>query len=231
MYCRNCKFIVKGPATRCPYCGSEFEKPEFLDKKIYLFHWVYLSVRQLLFIISVNLYVLFLIADIILMQMSINIHLMFYGFIAIFGLLIILCDFVLKSVNKNKMMFLKSFIFFSFISVLLSLSYRNDIFGKSIEVFLFGYYYPIVILIEFFSGMIKFLVIKKFNLFSTFFYVLFLVVFSTVLFILTFVGHNPFQQDIYACLLIYISFALSIVMAVNALVLGVLKMQSAVNIE
>lgn len=99
------------------------------------------------------------------------------------------------------------------------------------KILLLGYYYPLVILFEFFAGIVRFLTIKRFNIFSTSIYVLILVIFSTVLFILSFVSKIGLQQIPQARLLIYICFAISIVVALNVLTLTILKMRSRVSIE
>ena len=50
MYCKECNFIMRGVGTKCPYCGTYFEKEQFLDKRVNLFNWLFLTIRQLLFI-------------------------------------------------------------------------------------------------------------------------------------------------------------------------------------
>lgn len=235
MYCKECNFIMRGVGTKCPYCGSYFEKEQFLDKRVNLFNWLFLTVRQLLFIISFNIFVILMIIDIILVNAAeINIHLTPWAFIIIFSLSFIICDFLLKSANKNKLLFLKSFTILLIFSILMMVSYQNEqIFEIEIEnkILLLGYYYPLVILFEFFTGIVRFLTIKKFNIFSTSIYVLILVIFSTILFILSFVSKIGLQQIPQVRLLIYICFAISIVVALNVLTLSILKMRSRVSIE
>ncbi|MFR5892048.1 MAG: hypothetical protein ACLUG4_06185 [Bacilli bacterium] len=117
-------------------------------------------------------------------------------------------------------------------SILMMVSYQNEqIFEIENKILLLGYYYPLVILFEFFTGIVRFLTIKKFNIFSTSIYVLILVIFSTILFILSFVSKIGLQQIPQARLLIYICFAISIVVALNVLTLSILKMRSRVSIE
>ena len=233
MYCKECNFIMRGVGTKCPYCGSYFEKEQFLDKRVNLFNWFFLTVRQLLFIISFNIFVILMIIDIILVNAAeINIHLTPWAFIIIFSLSFIICDFLLKSANKNKLLFLKSFTILLIFSILMMVSYQNvQIFEIENKILLLGYYYPLVILFEFFTGIVRFLTIKKFNIFSTSIYVLILVIFSTILFILSFVSKIGLQQIPQARLLIYICFAISIVVALNVLTLSILKMRSRVSIE
>ena len=233
MYCKECNFIMRGVGTKCPYCGSYFEKEQFLDKRVNLFNWLFLTVRQLLFIISFNIFVILMIIDIILVNAAeINIHLTPWAFIIIFSLSFIICDFLLKSANKNKLLFLKSFTILLIFSILMMVSYQNEqIFEIENKILLLGYYYPLVILFEFFTGIVRFLSIKKFNIFSTSIYVLILVIFSTILFILSFVSKIGLQQIPQARLLIYICFAISIVVALNVLTLSILKMRSRVSIE
>ncbi len=233
MYCKECNFIMRGVGTKCPYCGSYFEKEQFLDKRVNLFNWLFLTVRQLLFIISFNIFVILMIIDIILVNAAeINIHLTPWAFIIIFSLSFIICDFLLKSANKNKLLFLKSFTILLIFSILMMVSYQNEqIFEIENKILLLGYYYPLVILFEFFTGIVRFLTIKKFNIFSTSIYVLILVIFSTILFILSFVSKIGLQQIPQARLLIYICFAISIVVALNVLTLSILKMRSRVSIE
>lgn len=233
MYCKECNFIMRGVGTKCPYCGSYFEKEQFLDKRVNLFNWLFLTVRQLLFIISFNIFVILMIIDIILVNAAeINIHLTPWAFIIIFSLSFIICDFLLKSANKNKLLFLKSFTILLIFSILMMVSYQNEqIFEIENKILLLGYYYPLVILFEFFTGIVRFLTIKKFNIFSTSIYVLILVIFSTILFILSFVSKIELQQIPQARLLIYICFAISIVVALNVLTLSILKMRSRVSIE
>lgn len=196
MYCKECNFIMRGVGTKCPYCGSYFEKEQFLDKRVNLFNWLFLTVRQLLFIISFNIFVILMIIDIILVNAAeINIHLTPWAFIIIFSLSFIICDFLLKSANKNKLLFLKSFTILLIFSILMMVSYQNEqIFEIENKILLLGYYYPLVILFEFFTGIVRFLTIKKFNIFSTSIYVLILVIFSTILFILSFVSKIGLQQ-------------------------------------
>ena len=55
MYCKECNFIMRGVGTKCPYCGTYFEKEQFLDKRVNLFNWLFLTIRQLLFIVSFNI--------------------------------------------------------------------------------------------------------------------------------------------------------------------------------
>lgn len=233
MYCKECNFIMRGVGTKCPYCGSYFEKEQFLDKRVNLFNWLFLTVRQLFFIISFNIFVILMIIDIILVNAAeINIHLTPWAFIIIFSLSFIICDFLLKSANKNKLLFLKSFTILLIFSILMMVSYQNEqIFEIENKILLLGYYYPLVILFEFFTGIVRFLTIKKFNIFSTSIYVLILVIFSTILFILSFVSKIGLQQIPQARLLIYICFAISIVVALNVLTLSILKMRSRVSIE
>ena len=233
MYCKECNFIMRGVGTKCPYCGSYFEKEQFLDKRVNLFNWLFLTVRQLLFIISFNIFVILMIIDIILVNAAeINIHLTPWAFIIIFSLSFIICDFLLKSANKNKLLFLKSFTILLIFSILMMVSYQNEqIFEIENKILLLGYYYPLVILFEFFTGIVRFLTIKKFNIFSTSIYVLILVIFSTILFILSFVSKIGLQQIPQARLLIYICFAISIVVALNVLTLSILKMRSRISIE
>ena len=233
MYCKECNFIMRGVGTKCPYCGSYFEKEQFLDKRVNLFNWLFLTVLQLLFIISFNIFVILMIIDIILVNAAeINIHLTPWAFIIIFSLSFIICDFLLKSANKNKLLFLKSFTILLIFSILMMVSYQNEqIFEIENKILLLGYYYPLVILFEFFTGIVRFLTIKKFNIFSTSIYVLILVIFSTILFILSFVSKIGLQQIPQARLLIYICFAISIVVALNVLTLSILKMRSRVSIE
>lgn len=233
MYCKECNFIMRGVGTKCPYCGSYFEKEQFLDKRVNLFNWLFLTVRQLLFIISFNIFVILMIIDIILVNAAeINIHLTPWAFIIIFSLSFIICDFLLKSANKNKLLFLKSFTILLIFSILMMVSYQNEqIFEIENKILLLGYYYPLVILFEFFTGIVRFLTIKKFNIFSTSIYVLILVIFPTILFILSFVSKIGLQQIPQARLLIYICFAISIVVALNVLTLSILKMRSRVSIE
>ena len=233
MYCKECNFIMRGVGTKCPYCGSYFEKEQFLDKRVNLFNWLFLTVRQLLFFFFFNIFVILMIIDIILVNAAeINIHLTPWAFIIIFSLSFIICDFLLKSANKNKLLFLKSFTILLIFSILMMVSYQNEqIFEIENKILLLGYYYPLVILFEFFTGIVRFLTIKKFNIFSTSIYVLILVIFSTILFILSFVSKIGLQQIPQARLLIYICFAISIVVALNVLTLSILKMRSRVSIE
>jgi hypothetical protein len=226
---------MRGVGTKCPYCGTYFEKEQFLDKRVNLFNWLFLTIRQLLFIVSFNLFVILMIVDIILVNAAgINIHLTPWAFIVLFSLLFFICDFLLKSANKNKLLFLKSFTIFIIFSILMMVSYQNEQILKiemENKILLLGYYYPLVILFEFFAGIVRFLTIKRFNIFSTSIYVLILVIFSTVLFILSFVSKIGLQQIPQARLLIYICFAISIVVALNVLTLTILKMRSRVSIE
>lgn len=223
MYCKECNFIMRGVGTKCPYCGTYFEKEQFLDKRVNLFNWLFLTIRQLLFIVSFNLFVILMIVDIILVNAAgINIHLTPWAFIVLFSLLFFICDFLLKSANKNKLLFLKSFTIFIIFSILMMVSYQNEQILKiemENKILLLGYYYPLVILFEFFAGIVRFLTIKRFN------------IFSTVLFILSFVSKIGLQQIPQARLLIYICFAISIVVALNVLTLTILKMRSRVSIE
>ncbi len=223
MYCKECNFIMRGVGTKCPYCGTYFEKEQFLDKRVNLFNWLFLTIRQLLFIVSFNIFVILMIVDIILVNAAgINIHLTPWAFIVLFSLLFFICDFLLKSANKNKLLFLKSFTIFIIFSILMMVSYQNEQILKiemENKILLLGYYYPLVILFEFFAGIVRFLTIKRFN------------IFSTVLFILSFVSKIGLQQIPQARLLIYICFAISIVVALNVLTLTILKMRSRVSIE
>lgn len=235
MYCKECNFIMRGVGNKCPYCGSYFEKEQFLDQRINFFNWLFLTVKQLLFILALNIFVIFMIVDIILViAVEINIHLTPWSFLVIFTILFFMCDFILKSANKNKLLFLKSFLILIIFSILIMISYQKEtVFNLEIEqkILLLGYYYPLVILFEFLAGIVRFLTIKKFNIFSTFFYVLILVVFATVLFILSFVSEIGINSVPQARLLIYICFAISIVIAINVLALTILKMRSRVSIE
>lgn len=233
MYCRKCGFITKGIEDRCPYCGAKFIKDKKIDEKIFMFSWFEVSIRQIIFLIAFNLFALFCILDLVLIYASplINFHITPWSFLSIFGILYLFNEFIYPSNNTNRYLFLKTLGLAISFSTLFMVSYPSwiegyTLFNKSSLVLTFGYFYPCFITMLFLVSAIRFIVLKNFNVFSTFFYVSFLLVFSLVLFILTFIDGVGLNSDNIAKLIIYINFALTLVFSINALIFAVFRMKS-----
>lgn len=237
MYCKKCGFISKGTETKCMYCGTPFTEEKKIDDKMYVLKWCALTTRQLITILCFNAFVVFFITDIILIfafDQTYNYHLTPWSFLAIFGLLFIFNEFIMPSNNKNRLLFIKATSFFISFSILFMLSYPSWIEGYKLlnysSFFIsFGYFYPSVIILIYIVGLIRFIIKRNYNVFSNFFYISFLFIWSLILFILTFIPSIEFYKDMACKLFIYICFAVSCLFAVNGLVLAILKMNTKFN--
>ena len=240
MYCQKCGFITKGIETKCPYCGAKFVQDNKIDQKFYVFHSFEISIRQIIFIVCLNLFALLCILDLVFIYAvpKINYHLTPYGFLGIFGFLFLFNELIFKSVNKNRLLFLKYIGYCLGFSILMMISYPSwinadefKLFGLDLFTLTFGYFYPVMVICGFVFGAIRLLVIKNFNVFSTFFYILLLDIFSLILFILSFIDTLPFVNEPIALLLIYINFAVSIIFSLNALVFTIYRMKSRFSLK
>lgn len=86
MKCNCCGFVTRGNELKCPYCGEPYEKPYFLDKDVFFFNWFYVSMKSIIFVLSVNIFAIALILDVVIS--SVNNHspivLSFYFFCNIY---------------------------------------------------------------------------------------------------------------------------------------------------
>lgn len=89
MKCEKCGFIYNGITKVCPYCGSEiFEKKKnFFLKKISLGNNVKLSLKTLIYIILINIFIIGVIVDLIT---NWQYKLTFYLFISTFMVITII---------------------------------------------------------------------------------------------------------------------------------------------
>lgn len=238
MYCHKCGFITKGIETKCPYCGTKFADDKKIDQKFYMFNWFEVSPRQLISIVCFNVFALMCILDLVFIYAypEINYHLTPYSFLAIFGVLFLFNEFIYPSNNINKLLFLKYIGFCLAFSILMMISYPAwidgfELFGKDTFLLAFGYFYPCMITFAFIFGGVRLLVIKNYNVFSTFFYVLLLNLMSLVLFILSFINGLPFKEDSICLLFIYVNFAITVIFSLNALIFTIYRMKSRFSIK
>ena len=235
MYCKKCGFINKGIETHCPYCGAEFESLKTLDKKINFFNWFFISVRHFIVLCGINLFLVLIGLNIVFnVILDINVPILPWGFLGIFGFITILNNFILKSNKKEKLLFWKSMLLAIGFSIIFLLSYSdNDLSWMHITRWqlLLGYYYPILSMLIFILGFINFVLKKEFNVFSNFFYVLFLVVLSALNFGLSFIPSLGLAKIQSAQLIIYCSFIFTIFAAFNVIMFCIFRMRSKWNYE
>jgi len=86
MQCPHCDFIFKGQVKKCPRCGEPISGPEHpLDKQVNLLGWFYISVRSLILLISLNIFLIILVTEIILNYAGgVNYHISPWAFLGIF---------------------------------------------------------------------------------------------------------------------------------------------------
>lgn len=233
MYCKKCGFITRGHEKSCPYCGEIYEPKGKYDKPITFLNWFEISPRVLVELILTNIYIILVIADIILiygLDNSINVHLSFYGFIAIYGLIFIFHDFLFPKDRRRNFYFLKTYSFVVLAGIIMMLSFpswNNDLLpliNISSFNFCFGYLYPSLIIFLVLTGTCHFFIHKFFNIFSTVFYVLILIFSGLTLFIMAFfpsLGFNTINR-----ILIYISFGTAIFTMINLAIVFSLKLRT-----
>lgn len=251
MYCHKCGFITKGVEDKCPYCGTPFSKPAPLDEKRFMLRWAEISTRQLISIIIANLFALICIIDIALVFLGPrhNYHLSPWAFLSLFGALFLINEAIAPRQNSNRLLFLKAFGFGLAFMLILMFSYPSwvrmspegtqvsaigaggyppyfPLFGMSSYSLCFGYIAPVFLSLLFLFGLARYIAIKNFNVFSTFFYVLILLVCSAVLFIMTFIPQCGLSRDENSCIIIYVCFALNLLCAINAGIFSSLRMKS-----
>lgn len=231
MYCKKCGFITKGDETKCPYCGTELYQEDGIDKKICFFDWFEISIRKLICVILFDLFATTAVVDIVLISIfGIDIHLTPWSFLLIFGAIFAFGEISISSKKTNRFLLLKSLLYFTAFSVLFILSYPPWLgyafFGKSSFILVFGYYFPIMVALHFVLGFTRFFIIRNFNAFSTFFYVLILMLFSATLFVLDFIPAVGLALDVGAKWTINISFALSVLFSINAAMFSIFFLKS-----
>ncbi len=233
MYCKKCGFITRGNENSCPYCGETYDTKGKYDKPISFVNWFEISPRVLVDLILTNLYIIFVITDIVLIygiDNSTNLHLSFYSFICIYGLIFIINDLLFPKERRRNFYFLKTYFFVilsGFIMMLSFPSWNNDllpIINISSFHFCFGYLYPCLIIFLVLAGTFHFFIHKFFNIFATVFYILILIFSGLALFIMAFfpdLGFNNVNR-----ILIYISFGTAIFTMINLAIIFYLKLRS-----
>ncbi len=233
MYCKKCGFITKGKEKKCPYCGNIYSDMSYIDQKKVYFNWLEISPRQIINICLINIFFLLIIIDAILFANSkVNYHITPWTFIVIFSILIIFNSFVPLNRKRFNYLFLKSVFFLIFSGIFLMYSYAGGNFLKAeVTHNVFGYYYPIGMMVIVFLGIIKVFAQQKYNMLSTFFYVLISVIFSTVLFILTMTNSFGLAADTTTNIINIISFAFVLLISFNNLIFSYLRIKSKFSIR
>lgn len=239
MYCKNCGFITRGHETSCPYCGTKYEKEKFYDQRFIFCNWFETSIHTLVNIAATNLFLIFVILDLILYfvpSIKANYNLSFYGFVIIYGLVFIVNDLIFAKDYHRNFYFLKVYGYVIVASIIMMLSFPSwdatikpafDIFsltGTSSFSISFGYVYPCLIIGLILVGTIRFIAYRNLNIFSSFFYVLILLCSSLIIFIMSFfdvLGFSDIQR-----ILIYISFGLTIIVLLNCAIFFTLKFRT-----
>ena len=232
MHCKKCNFIVKGNEAYCPYCGSKYEEEVFLSKKIHFLGWMYVSVRQLIFLISMNFILLATVFDLLAFYLKgIEAHTTPFVFLAIFAIYLFI-DICIRPKNKvAKFTFIKLNTLVICFSLLFYGSYFNDNFlnlGKGTFTLIIAYFYPIFLTSLLLLGIARYIITKKANLFSPFFYLLYTIGFILIPFILSFIPGLEIHNDITARIIVYATLMINIFILVNLVLLIIIKVNSNV---
>lgn len=232
MYCEKCGFITKGKEQFCPYCGHEYKTLNPLNRKKKYFNWLEISPKQIINILSLNIFFILCSISVIIKYNANNYsHIMPWSFIVIFGFLIAFNYYINLKEKKSSHLFLKLILFLIISGALLSVSYGGNAFEtEKCTHFVFGYYFPIGIGIIIFLNFLRLFVEKQCNLISVFFSALTLTILSLLLFILTL--NNVFQlaSDFITQLINIISFSLVVLIFFNSVVFAYMKLKHNLSI-
>ncbi len=166
--CRKCGFIFKGNSDTCPHCGEPINgETRFIDRQFNFFNWFYISNRNLITIMSFNIFLLFFVIEIVLNSSDqVSSHIYPWFFAALF-----LFEHILFNLMDPKNNFPFIFLISGLFDLLLFLSYRSDpIFGQfTYAQFVFGISTPIFLLVSVALCPIHFMRFKTFNVLNVFF--------------------------------------------------------------
>lgn len=228
MYCKKCGFISRGIEEKCMYCGTPYLPEKKYDHKIMFMGWLESSPRQIVKMLTYNLVFIACIVEFILnLGYGIkNIHVAPWTYAGLMGALFIVNDILFRS-HRPKMYFLKSFGFYVTFALLSILSYGNmTVGGHDLLFWCFGIVSPSYIIAVYVISAIYFIVKKKYNLWSTFFYMLLLSALSIMLFVFTLCNVCGIKNSDAASIINYVSFISTIIAILNGFMLSYFQIKS-----
>ncbi len=228
MYCTKCGFVTRGIEEKCPYCGTNFVPEKKIDHKLMFLGWLEVSPRQLVKLVCFNLIFAAVVVDLILNFGFDVTHLHFtpWMFFGVCSFLFLFNGLIFRN-RKPKVYFLNSLGFiFTFLATLI-LSYQNaTLYGHDLLFWSFGCILPIYVLVVYLCSTIYFIVKRKYNIWSTFFYLIILFLISTTLFVFTLVNLFGIKDSTFASVINYVSFVASLISIINGFILSYLQIKS-----
>ena len=233
MKCNCCGFVTRGNELKCPYCGEPYEKPYFLDKDVFFFNWFYVSMKSIIFVLSVNIFAIALILDVVISSVNNHSPIVYpFIFFVTFMSLYILTNFILKT-RKNRHKLLNYLLIVTIFSVLFTFAYanNNNIFNAHLNSYqmMIGYFYPISIDIAVVVGIIRFLVKEQYDILKIFSFSILLFVFSAFYFGISFIPSLKLHSNTISNLIIYLSFAFTALISFNALLICKFRLSNKVT--
>lgn len=237
MYCRHCGFITKGVESKCPYCGTPYVEEDRLDKKRFPFNWFAISLRQTLFLLGANAFLICSILDAVLALSGPkeNFHLSFYSYVLSFGVLFLLNEFIIPKKGVPRLFFYKAMSYFLGGAAVFMLSFPSfgqspdRIYGYTSFSLCFGFFFPCLIMATLLIGGIRYLLARRFNVWGVFVYLLFLFLFSAICFAMTF--FYDYENDSLASLLNYVCFGVTCLFGFNALIFSIFRLKTKFGVR
>ena len=192
MKCRKCGFVFKGNSQTCPHCGEPLENElRYLDRQFNFFNWFYISNRSLITIMSLNVYLLFFVIEIVLNSSGqISTHIYPWVFAGLF-----LVEHIAFNLSDPKNNFPYMFVIGGLFSLFLFLSYQSQpIFDRfTYAQFIFGLSTPIFLLTSVLLCPIHYMRFRTFNTLNVFFNALSVLLMASLMYGLSYIPAFGFE--------------------------------------
>lgn len=231
MICNKCKCVFKAKYTHCPYCGEKYiSNKNFLSKEINFLNWFNISIKNLLFLLITNIFLISVVVDLLCYGIwGNNLHLcpwFFLGYIPLFVL-----EIFVWGLKYTKYVMTKYLLTFTIFAILVGISYGGMFFGIPYWHFIFGYYIPAIVTFSFLFAIIRYIIIREYNIFGVFIWSFLLDCLISLCFILSRFDFQGINSNIVSRLFVSLSFAFAIIVSFNAAVYMVLKFKTSARKE
>lgn len=228
MKCPHCNFIFRGYVRKCPRCGEILvQSNSLLEKQINFFNWFYITLRTLLVLISINVFLLIFASELFLnLLVQTDFHYTPWCFFGIFFIQYLMLIFS----KKRKYYFLFFVLFVLFIGFLF-LSYKKYFYGEILTISIVIYYLvPTFSFLHIFLILINQIKNRTYNFLSVSVSSFFSIVIVSVDFGLSFIPSIRLYERA-AILTLSIIFIITVLLSVQLIIVAFLKLFSKMNYD
>ena len=228
MRCEKCGFVFLSNGKKCPRCGNTLSRQIFYEKEINLFNWTTISVKMLIYFIIINLFLFYLISEIIINNVTnYNLKLSPWIFLSVFLFAYLFFNYFFDYKHSKKLNIKFVFLMFIF-SLLWMVSYRDI---ENVSAFtnweiLFGFMIPTMVFIDIIFSIIYFIVFKKFDIFSIIFNGVILSIISLVSFGLSFVPNFAVGTNSFLRLYSLMLYSFNLIVLLNSFIVSGFKIRN-----